>query len=104
MLQPESGKENLVYKDTSMYSTKYCIGTIMKAIIHALTFCASLLLVATVNIVVFVLSYHFRKPGHHVTNLGGNMARFTQFPLMITRLTIIYEIISPGAAGSSIYV
>ena len=32
------------------------------------------------------------------------MARFTQFPLMITRLTIIYEIISPGAAGSSIYV
>ena len=39
-----------------------------------------------------------------VTNLGGDMARFTQFPLMITRLTIIYEIISPGAAGSSIYV
>ena len=39
-----------------------------------------------------------------VTNLGGNMARFTQFPLMITRSTIIYEIISPGAAGSSIYV
>ena len=42
--------------------------------------------------------------GTIVTNLGGNMARFTQFPLMITRLTIIYEIISPGAAGSSIYV
>ena len=40
----------------------------------------------------------------YVTNLGGDMARFTQFPLMITRLTIIYEIISPGAAGSSIYV
>ena len=39
-----------------------------------------------------------------VTNLGGNMARFTQFPPMITRSTIIYEIISPGAAGSSIYV
>ena len=39
-----------------------------------------------------------------VTNLGGNMARFTQFPLMITRSTIIYKIISPGAAGSSIYV
>ena len=38
------------------------------------------------------------------TNLGGNMARFTQFPIMITRSTIIYEIISPGAAGSSIYV
>ena len=32
------------------------------------------------------------------------MARFTQFPIMITRSTIIYEIISPGAAGSSIYV
>ena len=42
---------------------------------------------------------------HQITKLlGGNMARFTQFPLMITRLTIIYEIISPGAAGSSIYV
>ena len=39
-----------------------------------------------------------------VTNLGGNMARSTQFPIMITRSTIIYEIISPGAAGSSIYV
>ena len=36
--------------------------------------------------------------------LGGNMARFTQFPIMITRSTIIYEIISPGAAGSGIYV
>ena len=36
--------------------------------------------------------------------LGGNMARFTQFPIMITRSTIIYKIISPGAAGSSIYV
>ena len=36
--------------------------------------------------------------------LGGNMARFTQFPIMITRSTIIYEIISPGAAGNSIYV
>ena len=42
--------------------------------------------------------------GLYVTNLGGNMVRFTQFPLMITRSTIIYEIISPGAAGSSIYV
>ena len=40
----------------------------------------------------------------YVTNLGGNMARFTQFPIMITRSTIIYEIISPGAAGSSICV
>ena len=36
--------------------------------------------------------------------LGGNMARFTQFPIMITRSTIIYEIVSPGAAGSSIYI
>ena len=39
-----------------------------------------------------------------VTNLGVDMARFTQFPLMITQWAIIYEIISPGAAGSSIYV
>ena len=39
-----------------------------------------------------------------VTNLGGNMARNTQFPIMITRSTIIYDITSPGAAGSSIYV
>ena len=36
--------------------------------------------------------------------LRGNMARYTQFPIMITRSTIIYDIISPGAAGSSIYV
>ena len=47
---------------------------------------------------------YFNISGAIVTNLGGNMARFTQFPLMITRSTIIYEIISPGAAGSSIYV
>ena len=40
----------------------------------------------------------------YVTNLGVDMARFTQFPLMITQWAIIYEIISPGAAGSSIYV
>ena len=39
-----------------------------------------------------------------VTNLGVDMARFTQFPLMIPQGAIIYEIISPGAAGSSIYV
>ena len=32
------------------------------------------------------------------------MARSTQFPIMITRSTIIYEIVSPGAAGSSIYI
>ena len=36
--------------------------------------------------------------------LRGNMARSTQFPIMITRSTIIYEIASPGAAGSSIYI
>ena len=52
-------------------------------------------------------SYNFNNMHYdkqYVTNLGGNMARFTQFPIMITRSTIIYEIISPGAAGSSIYV
>ena len=38
-----------------------------------------------------------------VTNLGGDMARFTQFPLMITRSTIIYDITSPGAADFNIY-
>ena len=36
--------------------------------------------------------------------LMGIMARSTQFPNMITRSTIIYEIVSPGAAGSSIYI
>ena len=41
---------------------------------------------------------------YRCNELGGNMARFTQFPIMITRSTIIYEIISPGAAGRSIYV
>ena len=42
---------------------------------------------------------------HYMCNeLGGNMARSTQFPIMITRSTIIYEIVSPGAAGSSIYI
>ena len=38
----------------------------------------------------------------YVTNLGVDMARFTQFPLMIPRWAIIYKIISPGATGSSI--
>ena len=37
-----------------------------------------------------------------VTNLGVDMARFTQFHLMIPRWLIIYKIISPGATGSSI--
>ena len=36
--------------------------------------------------------------------LRGNMARSTQFPNTITRSTIIYEIVSPGAAGLSIYI
>ena len=44
------------------------------------------------------------NPDAMCNELGGYMARFTQFPIMITRSTIIYEIISPGAAGSSIYV
>ena len=52
-------------------------------------------------VILFIVSYYL----HHLCNeLGGNMARFTQFPIMITQSTIIYEIISPGAAGSSIYV
>ena len=45
------------------------------------------------------------KPAVYKCNeLRGNMARSTQFPIMITRSTIIYEIVSPGAAGSSIYI
>ena len=45
------------------------------------------------------------KDNHYMCNeLGGNMARSTQFPIMITQSTIIYEIVSPGAAGSSIYI
>ena len=62
------------------------------------------------------MQYKFIKCNQHViavtvltiqcifNELGGYMARFTQFPIMITRSTIIYDIISPGAAGSSIYV
>ena len=33
--------------------------------------------------------------------LRGIMARSTQFPNMITRSTIIYEIVSPGAPNLS---
>ena len=55
------------------------------------------------GVAICVRSIEFTT-GVSVTNLGGNMARSTQFPSMITRSTIIYEIISPGAAGSSIYV
>ena len=44
------------------------------------------------------------RDGLLCNELGGNMARNTQFPIMITRSTIIYDITSPGAAGSSIYV
>ena len=40
----------------------------------------------------------------YCNELRGIMARSTQFPIMITRSTIIYEIVSPGAAGSSIYI
>ena len=36
--------------------------------------------------------------------LRGNMAKSTQFPNTITRSTIIYDIVSPGAAGLSIYI
>ena len=36
--------------------------------------------------------------------LRGIMARSTQVPNMITRSTIIYETVSPGAAGISIYI
>ena len=50
------------------------------------------------------LAQIFTKLWSFCNELGGNMARFTQFPIMIARSTIIYEIISPGAAGSSIYV
>ena len=57
-----------------------------------------------VHVLFVYWSHVIQPPCSCVTNLGGNMARFTQFPLMITRSTIIYEIISPGAAGSSIYV
>ena len=52
----------------------------------------------------FFAFVHCKARWSFCNELGGNMARFTQFPIMITRSTIIYEIISPGAAGSSIYV
>ena len=52
---------------------------------------------------MYVLRLFVCRP-YMCNELGGNMARFTQFPIMITRSTIIYEIVSPGAAGSSIYV
>ena len=65
------------------------------------------------------LSNHYNSPGrlaeykrqfqwvaslYNCNELRGIMARSTQFPNMITRSTIIYEIVSPGAAGSSIYI
>ena len=58
------------------------------------------------NMVLQILGiYHtLRRVAYICNELGGNMARFAQFPIMITRSTIIYEITSPGAAGSSIYV
>ena len=42
--------------------------------------------------------------GTNCNELRGIMARSTQIPNMITRSTIIYEIVSPGAAGISIYI
>ena len=52
-----------------------------------------------------IFSGMFRPKSVYMCNeLRGNMARSTQFPIMITRSTIIYEIVSPGAAGSSIYI
>ena len=55
---------------------------------------------------VILLNDRFTAPeNHYICNeLRGIMARSTQFPNMITRSTIIYEIVSPGAAGSSIYI
>ena len=46
----------------------------------------------------------YELENYKCNELRGNMARSTQFPIMITRSTIIYEIASPGAAGSSIYI
>ena len=50
------------------------------------------------------MEYRVFHTGDMCNELRGNMARYTQFPIMITRLTIIYEILSAGAAGSSIYI
>ena len=47
---------------------------------------------------------HNVRTVYFCNELRGIMARSTQFPNMITRSTIIYEIVSPGAAGSSIYI
>ena len=57
----------------------------------------------------FIMCYLIPNTHDHIyeyicNELGGNMARSTQFPIMITRSTIIYEIVSPGAAGNSIYI
>ena len=59
-------------------------------------FIMKLLLICISYLVCIILYY--------CNELGGYMARLTQFPIMITRSTIIYEIIRPGAAGRSIYV
>ena len=48
--------------------------------------------------------WKLNESAYRCNELGGNMARSTQFPIKITRSTIIYEIVSPGAAGSSIYI
>ena len=60
-------------------------------------------LLLNMDVVYYMRVVFMHRPNSQLTNLGVDMARFTQFPLMITRWAIIYEIISPGAAGSSIY-
>ena len=47
---------------------------------------------------------HFINHKYMCNELRGIMARSTQFPGTITRSTIIYDILSPGAAGLSIYI
>ena len=47
---------------------------------------------------------HRRNPYLVCNELRGIMARSTQNPNMITRSTIIYETVSPGAAGINIYI
>ena len=50
------------------------------------------------------LTPHLKEFLCKCNELGGIMARSTQFPSTITRSTIIYDIVSPGAAGLSIYI
>ena len=48
--------------------------------------------------------YYRRFVPDYCNELGVDMARFTQFHPMIPRWAIIYEIISPGATDSSIWI